>query len=202
LRSLAASTPLMYDGFMKERYSEVAKQIFSIVAVTGVVVVVAAAPGVILAAKLFEQNGQDFPKKYEKKRVARSLRGLQNKKSIQIKEKNGKFEIRLTKKGREQFREIQVRNIKIVKPLLWDKRWRIVIFDIPDNSHKYAREALRRVLKKWEFYQLQKSVWVCPWSCEKEIQAIAELYDVLQYVNIVVAEKVLDDISLRKHFKL
>ena len=39
---------------MKERYSEVAKQIFAILAVAGVVVVIATAPGAVLAAKLFE----------------------------------------------------------------------------------------------------------------------------------------------------
>ncbi len=187
---------------MKGKYSEIAKQIFVILGVTGVVVIAAAAPGVLLAAKLFEQNGRPFPKNYEKKRAARSLKGLQGKKLIEIKEKNGKFEIRLTKEGRQTFKKIQLENLQITKPPKWDKKWRMVIFDIPEESHKYAREALRGKLKEWEFYQLQKSVWVCPWACENEIRAVAELYDVSPYINIAVAEKIVDDISLRKHFHL
>lgn len=187
---------------MKGRYSEIAKQIFLILGVTGVVVLVAAAPGVLLAAKLFEQNRQWFPKNYKAKSAARSLRGLQRNKLIEIKERHGKFEIRLTKKGKQKFQEIQLEKLQIAKPSHWDKKWRLVIFDIPDKSHKYAREVLRGKLKEWEFYPLQKSVWACPWPCENEIQLVAELYAIAHYVNIAVAEKIADDISLRKYFNL
>lgn len=193
----------MYNEFMKGgKYSEVAKQIFAILAVTSAVVVVAAAPGVLVVAKLFEQNNQRFPKKYEKKSAARSLRGLERKKFVEIREKNGKFEIRLTKNGRKKFKEIQLGNIQIVKPAHWDKKWHMVIFDIPDKSFKRGREALRGKLKQWEFYQLQKSVWVCPWPCENEIQMVAELYGISRYVNIAVAERIIDDITLKRHFHL
>jgi DNA-binding transcriptional regulator PaaX len=183
------------------KYSEVAKQIFAIVAIAGVVVVVAAAPGVLLVAKLFEQNGKRFPKNFEKK-AARSLRELQKNDFIKIREKNGKFEISLTKKGRKRFKVIQLQDISITKPPRWDKKWRIIIFDIPDKSFKRGREALRGKLKEWEFYQLQKSVWVCPWPCEDEIKVVAELYGISRYANIIIAEKIVDDVALRKYYKL
>src|SRR3989344_2978396 len=174
-------------------YSEVTKQILLILGVTSVVFVVAAVPGVLLAAKLFEQSGHPFPKNFEKKRAARSLKGLQDKKLIEIKEKNGKFNIQLTKEGRRKFKEIQMDRLQIKKPPRWDAKWRMVIFDIPEKSHKHSREILRGKLKEWEFYQLQKSVWVCPWPCEDEIRIVAELYNVSPYVNIVLAEKIVDD---------
>lgn len=187
---------------MKGRYSEITKQILLILGVTGVVVIAAAAPGVLLAAKLFEQSGHPLPKNFERKRVTRSLRGLQNKKLIEIREKNGKLGMRLTREGRKRFKEVQLGKLRITKPPRWDTKWRMVIFDIPEESHKYAREILRGKLKEWEFYQLQKSVWVCPWPCENEIRVVAEVYGVSPYVNIVVAEKIIDDVFLRKHFNL
>jgi len=175
---------------------------FLILGVAAVVVVVAAAPGALMIAKLFEQNGRRLPKNYKVKSAVRSLRELRKNKFIEIKEKDGKFEIRLTKKGREKFRDIQLQDLQITKPLFWDRKWRIVVFDIPDKSFRRAREILREKLKEWEFYPLQKSVWVCPWPCEDEIQLVAELYEIAPYVNIVVADKIIDDISVRKHFNL
>jgi len=187
---------------MNGRYSEVAKQIFLIVGVAGLLTVVAAAPGVLLVAKLFQQSGHRFPKTYKAKSAVRSLRGLQSNKLVEITEKHGKFEVRLTKKGRQIFKEIQLEKLQIVKPAHWDKKWRIVIFDIPDKSFRRARDVLREKLKEWDFYPLQKSVWVCPWPCEKEMQLVTELYGISRYVNIVIAEKIVDEGLLRKHFNL
>ena len=187
---------------MKGRYSEVAKQIFLILGIMGVVVVAAAAPGVLLAAKLFEQSGRRVPKSFKAKSAERSLRHMQKNKFIEIHEKHGKFEIRLTKEGKQKFKEAQLEDLRITKTPSWDKKWRIVVFDIPDKSFRHAREILREKLKKWEFYPLQKSVWVCPWPCEDEIQLVSELYGISRYVNIAVADKIMDDISVRKHFSL
>jgi len=187
---------------MNGRYSEVAKQIFLIIGVVGVLTIAVAAPGVLLAAKLFQQSGRRFPKNYKAKSAARSLRGLQSNKLIEIKEKHGKFEVRLTRKGRQIFKEIQFEKLQIVKPPHWDKKWRVVIFDIPDKSFRRARDVLREKLKEWDFYPLQKSVWVCPWPCEKEMQLVTELYEISRYVNIVIAEKIVGEGSLRSHFNL
>lgn len=41
----------------------------------------------------------------------------------------------------------------------WDGKWRIVIFDIPEEK-RVIRNLFRRNLKKWGFKQLQKSVWI------------------------------------------
>src|SRR3989338_1597786 len=41
----------------------------------------------------------------------------------------------------------------------WDGKWRIVIFDIPEEK-RIIRNLFRRNLKKWGFKHLQKSVWI------------------------------------------
>lgn len=190
---------------MQERYGEIAKYILLGVGVAGVVVVVAAAPGVVLVGKLFEdalkQNKRHFSKN-EKYKAARTLKRLEKNRLLKIKQKNGEFFIELTKEGKRKFKEINLENLHIIKPPRWDGKWRLVLFDIPEEAFRPARGILRAKLKEWEFYPLQKSVWVCPWPCEKEIQAIAELYEVAPYVDVVVAEKIANDGLLRKHFGL
>ena len=185
---------------MKERYGEIAKQILVAIGVAGVVVLAAAAPGVLYAAKLFDKGQGRFRKKDRTQKTSQAIRRLQKNRLLIIKEKKGKFVVELTREGKRKFKEIQFERLQIIKPPQWDKKWRIVIFDIPDKSFKRARDVLRGKLKEWEFYPLQKSVWVCPWPCENEIQLVAELYGIAPYVNIVVAEKILDDLSVRKHF--
>lgn len=185
-----------------KQYGELAKYILLTIGLAGAIVVVAAAPGVVLAAKPFLKDPYRFSKKKEKQRGVRTVQRLWKNRLITTKYRKGKFVVELTKEGKRKFKEIQLEKLDITKPPHWDKRWRLTIFDIPDESHKYVRDLLRAKLKQWEFYPLQKSVWVCPWPCENEIQLVAELYDVAPYVNIVVAEKIVGDALLKKHFGL
>jgi DNA-binding transcriptional regulator PaaX len=187
---------------MQERYGEITKQVLLGIGVAGIVVVVAAAPGIVLATKLFEQNKKQFPKKYDKRRAARTIQRLKRKKLVNIKEEDGKFTLKLTKEGQKQFQKMKFENLQISKPPHWDKKWRLVMFDIPEEALRSARGILRAKLKEWEFYPLQKSVWVCPWPCEKEIQMVSKLYGITRYVDIVIAEKIENDKNIRKRFEL
>jgi DNA-binding transcriptional regulator PaaX len=183
-------------------YAEITKQILLSVGIAGAVVIVAATPGVLLAAKLFEQDKQRFSKKYKHQKGARVIQKLKKNRLLTIKEKQGKFVVELTEEGKKKFKEIQLKNLQITKPPHWDKKLRIITFDIPDKSFKRGRDALRGKLKQWEFYPLQKSVWVCPWPCENEIRLITELYGVSDYISIIVAESISNDTLIKKHFGL
>jgi DNA-binding transcriptional regulator PaaX len=49
----------------------------------------------------------------------------------------------------------------------WDGRWRLVIFDIPENQGSH-RDRLRHYLRDKHFGCLQKSVWITPDPLEEE----------------------------------
>ena len=66
--------------------------------------------------------------------------------------KNKEYLIELTPIGKEKAFKHQLNNFKITTPDSWDKKWRIVIFDIPEEK-KVAREILREKLKKIGFLQ-------------------------------------------------
>lgn len=72
---------------------------------------------------------------------------------------------------------------------LWDKKWRVIIFDIPQEMHK-ERIRFRNKLKFIGCVMLQKSVFVFPYPCHEEIGDIAGYLEVQDYVDIIIAESV------------
>ena len=111
------------------------------------------------------------------------------------------FEVRLVENGKIKALRYELGDLQIETPTSWDGKWRVVVFDIPDKKRR-ARDALREKLQKMHFYPLQKSVWVHPYPCEKEIQFLCEFFEITPYVNIIVADNIYDDIKLRKYFNL
>ncbi|MDD5396563.1 MAG: hypothetical protein PHW24_00715 [Candidatus Moranbacteria bacterium] len=169
-------------------------------ALGGIVFAGALAPGLLLASKEFSKS-----KKYNKKQIQNAVYNLKRRKLIEVVQMDdGKIKVKLTNKGRERIKEFSFETLKIQKPIRWDKKWRILIFDIPTKPKIYnqARNALRSKIKELGFYQMQKSVWVYPYECEDEILLIAEIYQVQKHIEIITAEKILHENIVRKVFKL
>lgn len=187
---------------MRERYGELAKNILSGLAIVGVVAVAATSPYFLVNLLKQINRNKGYPgKEFEKRKIKNAFERLRRNRLIILKEDNGKFTVEITEKGKRKVKEIEFDHFKIETPAIWDKKWRIVIFDIPNRNNR-ARDALRDKIKRLDFYQLQKSVWVCPYPCEKEIQFLAELFNVYPYVNIITAENIINDVKLRKYFNL
>ncbi|TSD02227.1 MAG: Repressor in ring oxydation complex/phenylacetic acid degradation pathway related protein (PaaX) [Parcubacteria group bacterium Athens0714_25] len=184
------------------------KFLLAALAMGPMLVVAAAAPNIFSAAKSFEKyskSKETSDKKYTKKQMTSALNNLKQRKLVEIiKEKNGKFQVKLTNKGQRRSKDFYLQNLKIKKPQTWDGKWRILIFDIPSRPKIFdqARNALRNKIKELKFRQLQKSAWVFPYECEDEILFIAELYNVQKYIEIITAEKILHEEELKKSFKL
>lgn len=191
-------------SFSGQRYGEIAREILSYLVLVGAITVAATSPYFLInIARAISRNKKYFKKKIEDYKISRVLRRLEKNRLVILKElENGKFAVELTEKGKRKVREIQFNKLAVKKPDSWDKKWRVVIFDIPDKYRRRSRDALRDKLKEIGFYQLQKSVWVFPYPCESEIQFLCEIFDINPFVNIIVAENIYDDVKLRKYFKL
>lgn len=75
------------------------------------------------------------------------------------------------------------------KPVNWDKKIRMAIFDIQElNRHK--RNKLRRFLKQIGFIMLQKSVWVCPYDQFKLLKKWLIENNLEEKVLLVEASKI------------
>lgn len=179
------------------------KVILAIIALAGIITVAAMAPNVI---QIFG-NKYKHSKKYSNKRLVNAFYVLKRRGFVEVtQEKNNKIQIRLTNKGQERVKNFSLDALTIPKQKLWDKKWRMVIFDIPAKSHKNkfnkARDALRNKLKELGFYQLQKSVWVFPYPCEDEVLFIAYIFEIKRFIEILTVEKLLHENRLKYFFKL
>lgn len=107
----------------------------------------------------------------------------------------------LTKEGRKIAENCSLDNLGIKKPKIWDEKWRLVFFDIPEK-YKLKRDAFRFHLNRLEFKKIQHSVFCHPFPCAQEIIKIATHYQLLPHVRFAVTEELNDDQLLRQHFKL
>ena len=140
--------------------------------------------------------------KINKKQLEKAIYSLYKSKLIREYENpNGSLTMVLTDKGKKKAITFNIDNMEIKKPKKWDKKWRLVLFDIPEK-HKPAREALRGALKRLSFHEYQKSVFIHPYECQKEIDFVIEYFDIRRFVRTLTAENLDNDIHLRKKFDL
>ena len=161
-------------------------------------------PGIL---KVIDEFGmpESKSKRYSHKQLSNAFANLKRQKLVEIiKEKDGKMHVKLTNKGKKRMVEFSIDTLKIKKPKKWDGKWRVLMFDIPTKPKIYnqAREALRSKIKELGFFQMQKSVWVCPFECEDELLFVAELYHVEKYIEVLTVEKLLHGNMLKRKFKL
>ncbi|MFA6190057.1 MAG: hypothetical protein WC711_00890 [Candidatus Staskawiczbacteria bacterium] len=113
---------------------------------------------------------------------------------------NGSIFLSLTKKGKLKALNFQLNNIKNKKEK-WDGKWRMVAFDIPEK-YKGGRDALRHRLKIIGFCELQKSVFITPYNCMKEINFLVNYFKLDKYVRFGILETIDNGRYFKKIFKL
>lgn len=184
---------------MARKFSKVSLDILKVLAIASLFIVTGSSPAFIRVLYKELKKRKKF-QSYNTVQTKKTLDNLKRSKLIIFKEKDGKFSVEITEKGKRILKEIDISELKNKKPDQWDGLWRIIIFDIPENK-KYGRTALRDKMKEVGFYQLQKSVWAFPYECEKEIELLVEAFDVNSFVNFIVAKRIKDDEKLKKYFK-
>ncbi|MCD6149246.1 CRISPR-associated endonuclease Cas2 [bacterium] len=139
----------------------------------------------------------------DKQKLYRNVKKLEEQKMIYYRNKGEWWNIELTKKGKKQAQKIGFNKLEISKPKKWDKKWRVVIFDIPENK-KIVREALRKKIQKLGFQELQKSVFIYPYPCNKEIEMVINFFKAEKFAKQFIATDFnkSTEKKLRKKFKL
>ncbi|MDO8529498.1 MAG: hypothetical protein Q7S18_02415 [bacterium] len=135
-----------------------------------------------------------------KKEVYDVFSRLKNQGLIKYEYIGKQIHISLTEEGKKKAGKYQIDELEIEKPRKWDKKWRVLIFDIADK-HKIKRESLRGKLKELGLYQLQKSVWIFPYNFYKEIEMLRDFFGLNNSeMKIIDAHKIEDDADARLHF--
>jgi DNA-binding transcriptional regulator PaaX len=131
--------------------------------------------------------------------LKRSLTSLYTAKLIDLHPKGNNFEIVLSRNGKKEAARFDLDSLKINTKAAWDGKWRIVLFDIPETRKK-VREAIRFHFKKLGLMEYQKSVFISPYSCQKEIKFIAEFYKARRYIRFIVSIAIDDENKFKKKF--
>ena len=123
------------------------------------------------------------------------------KKYITVRKSEDSAEIEVTEAGKKLMQRRALHSLKPKRQKTWDGKWRIVMFDVPNHSKK-ARDAFAATLKRLGFEHFQKSVFLCPYPCEEELEIVADYYDIADCVEVVIAERITHEDSFKRLFGL
>lgn len=116
-----------------------------------------------------------------------------------LKFEDGHYSITAT--GKEILERWRHADFKINRPKKWDRKWRIIIFDIPEKKRE-IRDEVRIILTNAGFQRLQDSVWVFPYDCEDVIGLLKMDYGIGREMLYVIADQIENDKYLRMDFDL
>src|SRR3989344_358161 len=160
-----------YRYYFRKPKSEIAKDILGSLIIGGMIAVAATSPFFIInLIKCFKGL-----KKYPNKKVYDTFYKLKKQGLINFYKKNNQIYISLTEKGKRRAGWMQINDLKIKKPKKWDGKWRILLFDIAEMKREY-REALRGKLKDLNFQLFQKSAWIMPYDCSREVNLLKSFF--------------------------
>src|SRR3989344_6384462 len=142
-----------------------------------------------------------FWKEYYVSSVRDEVGRLKRKGLVEVRTNGDEIEVKIKSDGRTELLRYKLRELKLNEGQKWDKKWRLVLFDVVEVE-RGRRDELRRWLARLGLRQLQKSVWISPWPLEKEVAFLREVLGIPHGVKLITAEKIENDSELRELFDL
>jgi CRISPR-associated endonuclease Cas2 len=187
----------------KKEYGEIVKKIIDVFADLLIATKISYLPSPYYTLGKFIKFLLEEDKSLNKKQIKKALYDLKKRKLIDIIEKDGQVKIYLQEKGKQK---VITRSIKLLldykkKEKKWDGRWFMVFFDVPEIERK-KRDYLRKFLLRLGFYPYQKSVYIFPFECKKEVRLIKEIVEGAKYMKYIVASEIEEEEKVKKYFHL
>jgi len=139
----------------------------------------------------------------EKEKIQTTLLKLEKRQIINLTEKDEKVFVEIEGKNKSVILKYSIKSILDFKKKKkeWNGRWYMVFFDVPEIQRN-KRNYLRIFLIKIGFYRYQKSVYIFPYECEKEIQLIKQIVEGGKYMKYIIADKIEDEKTIKTFFKI
>mgnify|MGYP001559691870 FL=1 len=190
-----------YKYYFRKPRSEIVKDVLKALVLTGAIGIAATSPYFGVNLMRYFRRAKKY-KKNERKNIYNTFYRLRREGCLEFSSKNHQLYISLTEKGKKMAGRFQIDSLEVKKPLRWDKKWRLVVFDIPDRF-RVKREAFRGKLREIGLCQLQKSVWIHPYNCRDEIELLREFFGLdKKQVRLIVADDIEEDLYIKGVFKL
>lgn len=133
--------------------------------------------------------------------LKRKIKRLHEQQDISIDRNGEKDIIKITNKGRNRIIKYAIENIEINIPKVWDKKWRLVIYDIP-NQKKKLNDLIRVKLVELGFFAFQKSVFIIPYPCYEQVKLLRTYFDLTSEVHYMTISWLEDEEEFKKYFNL
>lgn len=176
------------------------KDILLLLATVGFVAASILMPGLPIALKPFLQKQQKKWGHFNRRKLKAEIKRLQKIGVIEETLQGGELLFKLTEKGKEKVLKYRLEKLSLLHNK-WDGKWRLVIYDIPKGKKNQA-DAFRRLLKKLELLQLQKSVYLTPYACKNEVEFLKTLYGIEEHVTLLTVSGIEHEISYKSYFGL
>ena len=180
----------------KFKRNELSKELLKISGGLLIIGAVIVAPGLAEIYRYYKAY-----KRSEKARIRQAMRKLEGKKYIRVREINNGTVLSITPEGKKELLRYDYDDLKIKKPNIWDKKWRIIIFDIPEKK-KIVRDQINLKLKELGFEDLQKSTFIFPYECRNEVEFIKNHFYLKNEIRYILAEEIDNQSNLVKLFGL
>ncbi|MBI3379434.1 hypothetical protein HY029_01620 [Candidatus Gottesmanbacteria bacterium] len=154
---------------------------------------------IILKPFLMDENKYEAWKRFNIPYLKRTLERLEREKLVQIKDTKSHQIVEITQRGRRRILKYALDEIEIKKPKNWDRRWRLVSYDIP-KKYTSLRKILREYITNWGFYSLHESVYLHAYPCEKQMEFLREYLGLGEYVRIFSVYRIENDTLYRDFF--
>ena len=164
----------------RKQKGEVEKLILAVILSGAIAVAAATLPGLALAIKPFLVKKRQ---KISRASLEAALKRFRERRLVEFVSRGGRVFLQITERGKKRLRALELDDLRLDVPKNWDKKWSAVLFDIPETK-KTARDALRHKLRQLGCFQFHKSVFVHPAPCEDEIDFLAELFNIQEYVTV------------------
>ena len=139
-----------------------------------------------------------------RERKGKKLWELAQRKLIKMRlEDDGSTTVELTHQGRILVRRYKLEDMHLEKPQVWDKKWRIISYDIPVKRKK-ASQALSKKLHQLGLYQFQRSVWFSPYECLSELEFICQIFEleIDKHIFYFMAQAIPKEDEVKEFFAL
>ena len=130
-----------------------------------------------------------FARNDETRRYRRMWRRWEKQKLVTIRETPEGTVVEITQEGIKKALKYKLGEMAVKKPIAWDGKWRVAIFDVSEKR-KRSRDYFCRNLRHLGFVLLNKSVWVYPYSCFDEVEFLRQISGVGDEVTYLTADSI------------
>lgn len=191
----------MRDKLSNKETSALIDGILRVVVLGGVITTALAAPNAVqILDKPITKILNKLDERSRQRELQKTLTYMRRKQLISNSNAlNYKHGIKITEKGLKRLSVVSYKNLQITKLDNWDKKWRIILFDIPENQ-KSLRNSFTLKMKSLGLTQLQKSVWIHPFPCKNEIIHVSERHGLTKYITYIETSHIDNQELLIKRF--